>query len=67
VRLVVYTPSGLAAGIAGVMFLCRTGCISYASGSDLLMTTIAALVIGGVRHAVSGVPKPIRSRAGHGI
>jgi ribose/xylose/arabinose/galactoside ABC-type transport system permease subunit len=64
VRLVVYTLSGLAAGVAGFMFLCRTGYVSYASGGDLLMTTIAALVVGGVslaggvggvKHAVSGV------------
>jgi ribose/xylose/arabinose/galactoside ABC-type transport system permease subunit len=64
VRLVVYTLSGLAAGVAGFLFLSRTGYISYASGSDLLMSTIAALVVGGVslaggvggiKHAVSGV------------
>lgn len=64
VRLVVYTLSGLSAGIAGYMFLSRTGYVSYASGGDLLMTTIAALVVGGislaggvggVKHAVCGV------------
>lgn len=64
VRLIVYTLSGLAAGLAGFLFLSRTGYISYASGGDLLMSTIAAMVVGGVslaggvggvKHAVSGV------------
>lgn len=64
VRLIVFTISGLTSGLAGFLFLSRTGYISYASGGELLMTTIAALVvggvslaggIGGVKHAVSGV------------
>lgn len=64
VRLVVFTLSGLLAGLAGFLFLSRTGYVSYASGSDLLMATLAALVVGGVslaggiggtKHAVSGV------------
>jgi len=64
VRLVAFTLSGLSAGVAGFLFLSRTGYISYASGGDLLMTTIAALVVGGVslaggmgstKHAISGV------------
>lgn len=64
VRLAVFTLSGLAAGIAGFLFLSRTGYISYASGGELLLTSIAALVVGGVslaggtggiKHAVSGV------------
>lgn len=64
VRLVAFTLCGLAGGIAGFLFLSRTGYISYASGGDILMTTIAAVVVGGislagglggVKHAVSGV------------
>jgi ribose/xylose/arabinose/galactoside ABC-type transport system permease subunit len=64
VRLAAFTLGGLCAGIGGFLFLSRTGYISYASGGDLLMTTIASLVVGGVslaggvgtcRHAVSGV------------
>ena len=64
VRLSVYMLSGLAAGVAGFMFLSRTGYIAAASGGDMLMTTIASLVVGGVslsggfggiKHAISGV------------
>jgi len=64
VRLVAFTLSGLLAGLAGFLFLSRTGYVSYASGGDLLMATLAALVVGGVslaggiggtKHAVSGV------------
>lgn len=64
VKLIAHTICGLAGGIAGFLFLSRTGYVSYASGSDLLMTTIAAVVVGGVslagglggvKHAVSGV------------
>lgn len=63
-RLAVFVLCGLCAGLAGFLFLSRTGYISYASGADLLMTTIASLVVGGislaggvggVKHAVSGV------------
>ena len=36
VRLIVYTVSGLFAGIAGFLFLIRSGYISYASGGNLL-------------------------------
>ena len=42
------TLSGLTAGIAGFLFLSRTGYISYASGGELLLTSIAALVVGGI-------------------
>lgn len=64
IRLLVYTVCGLTSGLAGFLFLSRTGYVSYASGGELLMTTIAALVvggvslaggIGGVKHAVAGV------------
>lgn len=64
VRLAVFALSGLAAGLAGFLFLCRTGYVSYASGGDILMSTIAAMVVGGVslagggggvKHAISGV------------
>jgi len=64
VRLGVYALSGLFAGIAGLMFLCRAGSISYTSGSTLLLTSLAAVVVGGialrggsggVKHALSGV------------
>lgn len=64
VSLCVYMLSGLAAGVAGFMFLSRTGYIASASSGDMLMTTIASLVVGGislsggvggVKHAVSGV------------
>jgi ribose/xylose/arabinose/galactoside ABC-type transport system permease subunit len=48
IRLIVYTMSGLFAGIAGFIFLSRAGYISYASGGNLLLTTIAAVVVGGV-------------------
>jgi len=30
------------------MFLCRTGSISYTSGSTLLLTSLAAVVVGGL-------------------
>ena len=64
VRLLIYSLSGLSAGLAGFLFLARSSYISYASGGELLMTTIAAVVVGGVslsggvggvKHAVAGV------------
>jgi ribose/xylose/arabinose/galactoside ABC-type transport system permease subunit len=64
VRLLAYALSGLFSGIAGFMFLARTGTISYTSGEDLLLTSLAAVVVGGialrggsggVKHAASGV------------
>ncbi len=63
-RIGIYTLSGLFAATAGFLFLSRTGYIAYSSGGDLLMSTIAAMVvggvslsggIGGVKHAVTGV------------
>jgi len=64
VRLAAYALSGLFSGVAGLMFLARTGSISYTSGQDLLLTSLAAIVVGGialrggsggVKHAASGV------------
>jgi ribose/xylose/arabinose/galactoside ABC-type transport system permease subunit len=64
VRLAAYALSGLFSGIAGLMFLARTGSISYTSGENLLLTSLAAVVVGGialrggsggVKHAASGV------------
>jgi ribose/xylose/arabinose/galactoside ABC-type transport system permease subunit len=64
VRLIVYTASGLFAGIAGFLFLTRTGYISYASGGNLLLTTIAAVVVGGVSLAAgSGGTKQVLAGA----
>lgn len=64
IRTAAFVISGLCAGLAGFLFLSRTGYVSYASGGDLLMATLAALVVGGVslsggiggtKHAISGV------------
>lgn len=64
IRLAAFAASGLCSGIAGFLFLSRTGYVSYASGGDLLMSTLAALVVGGVslaggfggaKHAISGI------------
>ncbi|HBQ34678.1 MAG TPA: sugar ABC transporter permease, partial [Ochrobactrum anthropi] len=64
IRIAAFVVSGLCSGLAGFLFLSRTGYVSYASGGDLLMATIAALVVGGVslsggiggtKHAISGV------------
>ncbi|MCX7304066.1 MAG: hypothetical protein NTV73_06975 [Hyphomicrobiales bacterium] len=42
------TASGLFGGIAGFLFLARTGSVPAHSGGNLLLETIAAIVIGGV-------------------
>lgn len=64
IRLATFVLSGLFAGIGGFLFLCRTGYVGYSSGGEILMSTIAAMVvggvslaggIGGVKHAVTGV------------
>jgi ribose/xylose/arabinose/galactoside ABC-type transport system permease subunit len=64
VRTLCFVLAGAAAGIAGVLFLSRTGYVSYASAPDLLLQTIAGVVVGGialeggrgrVRQAVGGV------------
>lgn len=46
--VLVYTLSGLLGGIAGFVFLARTGTVTAASGDNLLLNTIAAVVVGGV-------------------
>ncbi|WP_442580471.1 ABC transporter permease [Mesorhizobium sp. ASY16-5R] len=43
-----YTLCGLLAGIAGFLFLARTGSVAPTSGGSLLLSTIAAAVVGGV-------------------
>lgn len=48
VTVVVYTLSGLLGGIAGFVFLARTGSVTVGSAGNLLLNTIAAVVIGGV-------------------
>ena len=47
IRLATFILSGLFAGLGGFLFLCRTGYVSYSSGGDILMSTIAAMVVGG--------------------
>lgn len=63
-RLRVFVLSGLLAGAGGFLFLARTGYVGAASGGELLMQTIAAMVVGGVslqggaggvRHGLAGV------------
>ncbi|MCO5066570.1 MAG: ABC transporter permease [Rhizobiaceae bacterium] len=48
ITILAYTASGLLGGIAGLLFLARTGSVAPRSGGDLLLETIAAVVIGGV-------------------
>ncbi len=48
ISILVYTLSGLLGGIAGFVFLARTGSVTVASSGNLLMNTIAAVVVGGV-------------------
>jgi ribose/xylose/arabinose/galactoside ABC-type transport system permease subunit len=49
VRFLVYSMSGLLGGIAGLLFLARTASIVPGSqGADLVLNTIAAVVIGGI-------------------
>jgi ribose/xylose/arabinose/galactoside ABC-type transport system permease subunit len=44
----VYTTAGLLAGLAGFLFLARTGSVNPTSGENFLLSTIAAVVVGGV-------------------
>lgn len=64
VKILVYTFSGLMAGLAGFLYLCRTGYVTPVLNDNYLMQTIAAVVVGGVslaggrggiRHAFLGV------------
>ena len=48
ITILIYTLSGLLGGIAGFVFLARTGSVTAASGDNLLLNTIAAVVVGGV-------------------
>ena len=48
ITILVFTLSGLLGGIAGFVFLARTGSVTAASGGNLLLNTIAAVVVGGV-------------------
>ncbi len=48
ISILVYTLSGFLGGVAGFLFLARTGSVAPTSGGDLLLNTIAAVVIGGV-------------------
>jgi ribose/xylose/arabinose/galactoside ABC-type transport system permease subunit len=48
VTILVYTLAGLLGGLAGFLFLARTGSVAPGSGGDLLLNTIAACVVGGI-------------------
>lgn len=48
VKLLVYTLSGLLSGIAGFLFLARTGYAIPSAGGDYTLESIAAVVVGGV-------------------
>ena len=59
VTILIYTLSGLLGGIAGFVFLARTESVTVASGGNLLMNTIASVVVGGV--SLSGGKGTIRN------
>lgn len=46
--ILAYTLCSLMGGIAGLLFLARTGSVAPTSGEGLLLNTIAAVVVGGV-------------------
>lgn len=48
ITVLAYTLSGLLGGVAGFLFLARTGSVAPTSGGSLLLGTIAAAVVGGV-------------------
>lgn len=48
ITILMYALSGLLGGIGGFLFLARTGSVANDSGGNLLLTTIAAVVVGGV-------------------
>jgi ribose transport system permease protein len=47
IRLIAYASSGLACGIAAVLFVARTGGADPSLQTDLLLSSIAAVVLGG--------------------
>jgi ribose transport system permease protein len=47
VRLIAYAGSGLACGVAAVLFVARTGGADPSLQTDLLLSSIAAVVLGG--------------------
>ena len=48
VTILAYVLCSLFGGIAGFLFLARTGSVAPTSGAELLLSTIAAVVVGGV-------------------
>jgi len=48
VKVLVYTISGLMAGVAGFLFLARTGYATPTPGQDYLLASVAAVVVGGI-------------------
>jgi len=48
ITILMYTLCGLLGGVGGFLFLARTGSVANDSGENLLLTTIAAVVVGGV-------------------
>lgn len=48
VTILAYVLCSLFGGIAGFLFLARTGSVAPTSGGELLLSTIAAVVVGGV-------------------
>ncbi len=48
VMICVHTLCSLLAGVAGFLFLARTGFVAPTSGENFLLTTIAAVVVGGI-------------------
>lgn len=59
ITVLIYILSGLLGGIAGFVFLARTESVTVASGGNLLMNTIASVVVGGV--SLSGGKGTIRN------
>ena len=49
VKLAVYMISGLTAGVGGMLFLARTGYAEPTAGTEWLLASIAAVVVGGIR------------------
>lgn len=64
IKILVYTLAGVLSGLAGYLYLCRTGYVTPVLNDNYLLQTIAAVVVGGVsmtggrgsiRHAFLGV------------